>query len=107
MEEFGPRVRRLRLALGMTPNELAHSVGVTEGAIRQMESGQTRIASFPVGVRLAEALGVEPSYLAFGDVKKEPTTFADRFAALEERVSRLELRRGLAAKSQNVSKKRR
>ncbi len=91
MEEFGPRLRRLRLAAGMSPIDLAHSVGVTEGAIRQMESGQTKIASFPVGVRLAEVLGVEARYLAFGESEKaKPPKTVDRFAELEERVARLE-----------------
>ena len=91
MEEFGSRLRRLRLAAEMTPNELSNRVGVTEGAIRQMESGQTKIASFPVGVRLAEVLGVEPHYLAFGDAKSGAAAKPiDRFADLEQRVARLE-----------------
>lgn len=91
MEAFGPRLRRLRLATGLTPSALAHAVGVTEGAIRQMESGQTRFASFPVGVRLAEALGVKPQYLAFGDQrdKGEPLRPVDRLSALERQVAAL------------------
>ncbi|MDQ6943091.1 MAG: helix-turn-helix domain-containing protein [Candidatus Eremiobacteraeota bacterium] len=66
-ESFRVRLRRLREARNVTPNTLASLVGVTEGAIRQMESGQTHAASLRVGVRLAEALGVTPAYLAFGD----------------------------------------
>src|ERR1700730_7354611 len=91
MEDFGPRLRRLRLATGLTPSALAHAVGVTEGAIRQMESGQTRFASFPVGVRLAEALGVKPQYLAFGDRgdKGESLRPVDRLTALERQVAAL------------------
>jgi transcriptional regulator with XRE-family HTH domain len=91
MEDFGPRLRRLRLATGLTPSALAHAVGVTEGAIRQMESGQTRFASFPVGVRLAEALGVKPEYLAFGEQvdKGETLRPVDRLTALERQVAAL------------------
>ncbi len=100
MEEFGPRLRRLRLAAGMAPIDLAHGVGVTEGAIRQMESGQTKIASFPVGVRLAEVLGVDAAYLAFGETGKgRAAKPVDRFAALEERVARLERLQSRAAKA--------
>jgi transcriptional regulator with XRE-family HTH domain len=51
----------------MTPSALAHAVGVTEGAIRQMESGQTKRASFVTGLRLAEILGVTPWFLAMGE----------------------------------------
>jgi transcriptional regulator with XRE-family HTH domain len=50
----------------MTPSALAHAVGVTEGAIRQMESGQTKSASFVVGLKLAHILGVTAWYLATG-----------------------------------------
>jgi transcriptional regulator with XRE-family HTH domain len=51
----------------MTPSALAHAVGVTEGAIRQMESGQTKRASLVTGLRLADVLGVTAWYLALGE----------------------------------------
>ena len=66
-ELFRDRLRRLRSAKGLDVGELARRVGVTEGAIRQMESGQTKSASFQVGVRLARVLGVDPGYLAAGE----------------------------------------
>ncbi len=66
-ESFGARLRRLREAHHLIPTHLAVLVGVTESAVRQMEKGRSGTASFPVGLRLAAALGVEPSYLAFGD----------------------------------------
>ncbi len=50
----------------MTPSSLAHAVGVTEGAIRQMESGQTKRASLLTGLKLADVLGVTAWYLALG-----------------------------------------
>jgi transcriptional regulator with XRE-family HTH domain len=92
----------------MSPIDLAHSVGVTEGAVRQMESGQTKIASFPVGVRLAVVLGVEPLYLAFGDVEeKRPPKSIDRFAELERRVARLEKSLGRVTKAPSAGSTRR
>jgi transcriptional regulator with XRE-family HTH domain len=100
MEDFGPRLRRLRTAAGLSPSALAHSVGVTEGAIRQMESGQTRFASFPVGVRLADALGVDPRYLALGDEGASSAAKPiDRLSALENRLARLETSAKKKAKS--------
>jgi transcriptional regulator with XRE-family HTH domain len=65
-ETFGERLRSLRERRRLTPSSLAHAVGVTEGAIRQMESGQTKSASFVVGLRLAALFGVTPWYLATG-----------------------------------------
>lgn len=39
-----------------------------------METGQTKWPTFPIGVRLAHVLGVEPRDLAFGD--SDGTEFA-------------------------------
>jgi transcriptional regulator with XRE-family HTH domain len=79
VERFGRRLRRLRLARGLSCTQLAYGVGVTEGAIRQMESGQTKIASFVVGLRLARALGTTAWYLANGDAadRDEPDDDAE------------------------------
>jgi transcriptional regulator with XRE-family HTH domain len=65
-ETFGERLRALRTRRHLTPSSLAHAVGVTEGAIRQMESGQTKSASFLVGLKLANVLGVTAWHLATG-----------------------------------------
>jgi transcriptional regulator with XRE-family HTH domain len=66
VEGFGERLRRLRVARKVSCAQLAHRVGVTEGAIRQMESGQTKMASFVIGLRLAKELGTDAWYLANG-----------------------------------------
>ena len=95
MECFGDRLRRLRLARGLSCSELALRVGVTEGAVRQMESGQTKIASFVVGLRLARELGADAWYLANGVPGDAPNadasagTLALRVTALERRISHL------------------
>jgi transcriptional regulator with XRE-family HTH domain len=65
-DSFGDRLRTLRTRRHLTPSSLAHAVGVTEGAIRQMESGQTKSASFLVGLKLSHVLGVSPWFLATG-----------------------------------------
>ena len=67
-EYFGERLRRLRIEHGLSCSQLARRVGVTEGAIRQMERGQTKIASFVVGLRLARELDADAWYLATGNV---------------------------------------
>ncbi len=66
-QPFGERLRSLRTRRRLTPSALAFAVGVTEGAIRQMESGQTKNASFLVGLRLSQVLGVSPWFLATGE----------------------------------------
>jgi transcriptional regulator with XRE-family HTH domain len=66
VEGFGARLRRLRVARGLSCTQLASRVGVTESAIRQMESGQTKIASFITGLRIAKELSTTAWYLAVG-----------------------------------------
>jgi len=66
-ESFRERLRRLRLERGLSVGDLAQRAGVTEGAIRQMESGQTKNASFRTGLRLAKVLEVDANYLAEGN----------------------------------------
>lgn len=98
MELFGERLRRLRVAAGLSASGLARTVGVTDGAIRQMESGQTKSASFAVGLAIAAALGIDPWLLAFGasraDARDEPEApnLAARVARLEDRMKIVERR---------------
>ena len=89
-DSFRDRLRTLRTRRHMTPSSLAHAVGVTEGAIRQMESGQTKSASFLVGLKLSHVLGVSPWFLATGrDAPPESESPAPErsSAALLERLS--------------------
>jgi DNA-binding XRE family transcriptional regulator len=74
----------------MTPSALAHAVGVTEGAIRQMETGHTKSASFIVGLEIAEVLGVDPWLLAAGSPRRKPAARSQATPSLEARVARLE-----------------
>jgi len=94
-ERFSDRLRRLRVERGVSCAHLAQRVGVTEGAIRQMESGQTKMASFVIGLRLARELGVEAWYLANGTHGDDPAfdpsaSLAERVAALEARIRLVE-----------------
>jgi transcriptional regulator with XRE-family HTH domain len=66
-EHFRERLRRLRTERKLSVTQLGFAVGVTEGAIRQMESGQTKWPALPVAIRMAYVLGVDPRDLAFGD----------------------------------------
>lgn len=85
VESFGDRLRRLRTERGLSLSELGYMVGVSEGAIRQMESGQTKSASFQVGIKLAKVLGVDAGYLALGD---RAGNLTERVAGLEDRQRR-------------------
>ncbi len=66
MESFAERLQRLRLRRGFTVAGLARAVDVSEGSIRQLESGMTKSPSFHVGLHIAFVLGVDPFVLGFG-----------------------------------------
>lgn len=70
MTTFGERLKELRERAGLRPSDLASKVGVTENAIRQMESGYIKSASFGVGVKLADVLGVSARFLALGGTQE-------------------------------------
>lgn len=65
-ELFGERVRRLRNEKSLSAAQLSRLVGIGENGIRKIENGDTKEPTFSTGVRLANALGVSPSELAFG-----------------------------------------
>jgi transcriptional regulator with XRE-family HTH domain len=64
---LGERIREARLAKGLSVGQLATRIGVTEDALRKIETGSTRQPAFIVGNRIAAELDVNPFFLAFGD----------------------------------------
>lgn len=60
----GDRVRRLRLALGLTQTELAAQSGVASGVVSMIENGHQE-ADSNVLRSLAQALDCSPEYLSF------------------------------------------
>jgi predicted nucleotidyltransferase/DNA-binding XRE family transcriptional regulator len=60
---FGNRLKRLRTMKGITAEQLARRVGVTENAIRKLEAGDIREPRFSAGLRMAAALEADPQSL--------------------------------------------
>jgi transcriptional regulator with XRE-family HTH domain len=89
-ETFGKRVKRLREESGTSIASLALEVGISEGSIRQIETGAVKSPSFMVGLRLARYLDVDPYYLALG----ETSSVIERLTTVEKRLARLEQRVG-------------
>ncbi len=87
-ETSAERLRRLREERGVTIAALALEVGVSESAIRQLETGNVKSPSFAVGLRLAHHLGVDPYYLAFG----EGSNLNERLLVVERRLTKVEQR---------------
>ena len=60
---LGGRIKTARKKLGITALALASQVGVTENAIRKIESGSSAEPRFSTGVRIAQALRTDPADL--------------------------------------------
>jgi len=66
-ETLGERIREARIAKQLSVGQLASRIGVTEDALRKIESGNTQQPAFIVGVRIAAELEINPFFLALGD----------------------------------------
>jgi transcriptional regulator with XRE-family HTH domain len=96
-ETFAERIRRVREERGFTVPDLAAAVGVSPGAIRQLESGQIKNPSFALGLRLANRLNVDPQYLALG----EGFSLTERLESIEQRLAVLERQVDTLPRAQN------
>lgn len=63
MSEMGKRIRDLRIAKGLTQEQLGDIVGLQKSAIAKYENGKTENMKRSVIQLMADALGVSPSYL--------------------------------------------
>jgi transcriptional regulator with XRE-family HTH domain len=56
---YGPSLRAIRTALGVTRNRLAADAGISASYLYRIENTRDLIVSGPVALGLAHALGVE------------------------------------------------
>jgi transcriptional regulator with XRE-family HTH domain len=68
----GARVREWRLALGLTQQQLAELVGITDQQAHKYEKGVNRISAGRLH-RLGQALGVEPGISTRAWAKTSPS----------------------------------
>lgn len=62
----GERIRELRIASGLKQREFATACGITQGAISQIERGNTRELSGPVLLKLCRRLRTTGEYILDG-----------------------------------------
>lgn len=69
---IGRRIKRLRESKGLTASRLAERAGITENALRKIESGDSKEPRFSTGVRIARALDIEPHLLVAHSGREAP-----------------------------------
>jgi len=62
-DSIGSRIKARRRAKGLTALELARRVGITENAIRKLESGDSKEPRLSTALLLADALGVNADFV--------------------------------------------
>lgn len=74
VKETGERIRRLRKEKGWTQTDLGNRIGVQNSAIAKYENGRVPNLKRSTIKALADALGVNPSYLLGMDESADYTT---------------------------------
>ena len=92
MSEMGNRIKDLRINAGLTQEQLGDLVGLQKSAIAKYENGKTENMKRNVIKKMAEVLGVSPSYLMGFD--EDTPYYIDPEAArlAQEIANRSELR---------------
>jgi transcriptional regulator with XRE-family HTH domain len=78
METMGDRIRRLRLARGLTQGELAKLCDVTTSAVSQWEIGSTANIKLRAFLLLTNALRTDFAYLVYGPERKPQLETSER-----------------------------
>lgn len=92
-DDFSERLSALARQKGLDVTALSRASGLKEGAIYKLLRGDQKTTSLQAGLRLAEALGVNPWVLAFGAERGAGVSFfspeADPVAALKAQIERV------------------
>jgi transcriptional regulator with XRE-family HTH domain len=87
---FGLRIFNRRRELGLTQEQLAKKAKCTKGAVSQWETGDVRGLHMPRLFWVADALEVEPRWLAVGEGPQELVRHPNR--ATPDKIVRLSRR---------------
>ena len=69
MEDMASRIKTLRIARGLTQQQLAEACGVTKAAVSQWENGLTANVKLKTFMSLCDALGTDPAFLIWGPAR--------------------------------------
>lgn len=70
MSEFGRRVKKRRVELGMSQKELSQRSGCNQQNLSRIERGETNKTSYTP--QIARALGTSVEWLVYGDEREKP-----------------------------------
>ncbi|GBD40879.1 hypothetical protein HRbin39_00251 [bacterium HR39] len=110
-EHIGDRIRRRRVELGVTQEELAETLGVSYQQIQKYEAGTNRISAVYLH-RIARRLGVPVEWFfeGYGEEGREPAPGASARLAQDllrgfERIRSPAVRQALAALARTVAER--
>ena len=85
---FGERLKELRLAAGMTQDELAEKTGIKKQSISRYENSE-REPNIRTAKRIADALGVTLESMSTEKPGVDPETMAEKITAASPRHQEL------------------
>lgn len=103
MSEMGRRIRELRIAAGLTQEQLGELVGLQKSAVAKYENGKTENMKRNVIQSMAKVLGVSPSYL-MGFEDDTPYYIDPEAAELAKEIANRSDLRILFDATRNISK---
>lgn len=80
---MGERIRQLRVARGLTQEQLAKLSGVTKSAVSQWEDGSTKNLKLQTFLLVLDALGTDANFLIYGE-NRGTTSASGRYKALRK-----------------------
>ncbi|MFI8661856.1 helix-turn-helix domain-containing protein [Rhodococcus qingshengii] len=90
VQNLGRAIRSIRKAQGMSQAALGDAIGISKGAIMNIESKKARVTRMPsvtLLVRIAAALGVPPALLLYPDVPDRTVEFLPgRYLSAEDAI---------------------
>lgn len=102
-DSYGLRLKACRRAVGLTQTEFAEKVGLTRSSIANIEADR-QMSTIADAERYAEALGVDPAWLAFGRVTVDGKPLPKpRTVASGDLVKLSEELQGLAVRAMKLS----
>jgi transcriptional regulator with XRE-family HTH domain len=89
---IGERIKGLREGANKSQEELAGFLGISRGAVTQLEAGRRDLTSIELG-KISECFGVPSDYLLSGEIKSQQVFCEANYPELNERVSIPKLKR--------------
>lgn len=90
METMNEKIKRIRKSKGLSQNDVASHIGITQPSFASIESGRTKSISIDLGEKIAKMLDVSFNDLFGIRDSQNNISLSNKIEQLEKRISELE-----------------